>query len=179
MRGPLLLLALLALALPSPAGADDDLDLSVYDTLPPNTAWPAAIDRQPPGRRRDVLGPGPSMRVLVVEDEDRIARFLVKGLSAHGFDVDRAETGDAAIAAATDAAPYDLLVLDLGLPDIDGLDVLVTLRERRVPTPVVVLTARGEAADRARALELGAAEYLVKPVPFGELLGSVRATVAG
>lgn len=114
----------------------------------------------------------------MVEDEDRIAGFLVKGLSAQGFHVDRAGTGAAALAAATEREPYDLLVLDLGLPDIDGLEVLRVLRERRIATPVLILTARGDRSDRAQALELGAAEYLVKPVPFGTLLGSVRATAA-
>ncbi len=117
------------------------------------------------------------MRVLLVEDEDRIAGFLVKGLRAQGLEVDRVATGADGLAAATRGLPYDLLVLDLGLPDIDGLDVLRVLRERRVRTPVLILTARGEGPDRATALELGAARYFVKPVPFRELLDGVRASL--
>lgn len=111
----------------------------------------------------------------MVEDEDRIARFLAKGLRTQGYEVDCVGTGAEALARATaDKAAYDLAVLDLGLPDLDGLDVLRGLRERGVLMPVIVLTARTEPTDRAQASELGASDYLLKPVPFGEFLGRVR-----
>jgi two-component system, OmpR family, copper resistance phosphate regulon response regulator CusR len=122
------------------------------------------------------------MNVLIVEDEPRIAAFLAKGLMRHGYDVQRAYTGSEALARTggeDDQPPVDLVVLDLGLPDIDGLDVLRGLRANGSEVPVIVLTARTEPSDRAEALRLGAVEYLTKPLPFPDLLGSVRATLAG
>jgi DNA-binding response OmpR family regulator len=119
--------------------------------------------------------------VLVVEDEPRIADFLAKGLRRQGYDVQCAYSGSEALewTGREDAAePIDLIVLDLGLPDIDGLDVLRELKARGSDVPVVVLTARTEESDRAAALQLGAVEYLTKPLPFPDLLGRVRANVA-
>ena len=121
------------------------------------------------------------MRVLIVEDERRIAAFLAKGLRRQGYEVDCVYTGSDALELAGgegDAPPVDLVMLDLGLPDIDGLDVLRTLRDRGSEVPVIVLTARTEASDRAEALRLGAVEYLTKPLPFPEVLGSVRSSLA-
>jgi two-component system copper resistance phosphate regulon response regulator CusR len=119
------------------------------------------------------------VNVLIVEDERRIAAFLAKGLRRQGYDVRCAYTGAEALAAAAeDAAPVDLVMLDLGLPDIDGLEVLRTLRERGSDVPVIVLTASTEASDRAEALRLGAVEYLTKPVPFPDVLDSVQAGLA-
>jgi two-component system, OmpR family, copper resistance phosphate regulon response regulator CusR len=121
------------------------------------------------------------MNVLIVEDEPRIADFLAKGLSRQGYDVQCAYTGSDALAwtgGEQGAPPIDLIVLDLGLPDIDGLDVLRALRSRGSLVPVIVLTARTDASDRAEALRLGAAEYHTKPLPFPDLLGSVRANLA-
>jgi len=120
------------------------------------------------------------VNVLVVEDELRIADFLAKGLMRQGFDVHRADTGSDALARIADGnrhAPIDLVVLDLGLPDIDGLDVLRALRARRSAVPVIVLTARSEPNDRDEALRLGAVEYLTKPLPLPEFLASVRANL--
>jgi DNA-binding response OmpR family regulator len=119
--------------------------------------------------------------VLVVEDEPRIADFLAKGLRRQGYDVQCAYSGSEALewTRREDAAePIDLIVLDLGLPDIDGLDVLRELKARGSDVPVVVLTARTEESDRAAALQLGAVEYLTKPLPFPDFLGRVRANVA-
>jgi DNA-binding response OmpR family regulator len=119
--------------------------------------------------------------VLVVEDEPRIADFLAKGLRRQGYDVQCAYSGSEALewTGREDAAePIDLIVLDLGLPDIDGLDVLRELKARGSDVPVVVLTARTEESDRAAALQLGAVEYLTKPLPFPDFLGRVRANVA-
>jgi DNA-binding response OmpR family regulator len=112
------------------------------------------------------------MKVLVVEDEERIAAFVGKGLRANGFDVDVQCTGRGALDASPDS---DLVVLDLGLPDIDGLDVLRHLREDGSQVPIVVLTARGDVDDRVRAFELGADDYVPKPFAFRELLARVRA----
>jgi two-component system, OmpR family, copper resistance phosphate regulon response regulator CusR len=121
------------------------------------------------------------MKVLIVEDERRIAAFLAKGLRRQGYEVECAYTGSDALELTSGerrGEPADLVMLDLGLPDIDGLEVLRELRERGSKVPVIVLTARTEASDRAEALRLGAVEYLTKPLPFPEVLGSVRSSLA-
>ena len=121
------------------------------------------------------------MNVLIVEDERRIADFLAKGLTRQGYEVQCAYTGSEALAwtgGQEVGPPIDLIVLDLGLPDIDGLDVLRALRASGSEVPVIVLTARTESSDRAEALRLGAVEYLTKPLPFPDFLGSVRASLA-
>ncbi|MHB8649448.1 MAG: response regulator transcription factor [Gaiellaceae bacterium] len=110
------------------------------------------------------------MRILVVEDEDSIAEPLVEGLRREGFEVERAATGTAALAAT---AP-DLVLLDLRLPDMDGLDVCRALRERS-DVPIIVVTARGEESDRVVGLELGADDYVVKPFGLRELIARIRA----
>jgi DNA-binding response OmpR family regulator len=116
------------------------------------------------------------MRVLVVEDEDRIASFLDKGLSAHGYAVQRAATGAEALDDAT-TDHVDVAILDLGLPDIDGLLVLSGWRTKGMNVPVIVLTARDQLDDRVRGLDLGADDYIPKPFDFEELLARVRARV--
>lgn len=120
------------------------------------------------------------MGVLIVEDEPRIAGFLAKGLQRQGYDVRCAYSGTEALewTGKDGDEPIDLIVLDLGLPDIDGLDVLRELQARGSDVPVLVLTARTEESDRAAALRLGAVEYLTKPLPFPDFLGRVRANVA-
>ena len=110
------------------------------------------------------------MRVLVVEDEDAIAEPLAEGLRREGFEVARAATGGEALAAAA----ADVVLLDLRLPDIDGLDVCRALRERS-GVPIIVVTARGEEADRVVGLELGADDYVVKPFGLRELIARIRA----
>ena len=110
-------------------------------------------------------------RLLLVEDEDAIAAPLVEGLEREGFDVTSVRTGGAAIQAAGDA---DLVLLDLGLPDVDGADVCRTLR-RSSNMPIIVLTARGDEFDRVLLLELGADDYVVKPFGFRELVARIRA----
>ena len=113
------------------------------------------------------------MRILVVEDEDTIAEPLVDGLRREGFDVDRAATG----AAALDESLHpDLVLLDLRLPDIDGLDVCKALRARSA-VPIIVVTARGEESDRVVGLELGADDYVVKPFGSRELIARIRAVM--
>jgi two-component system, OmpR family, response regulator RegX3 len=112
------------------------------------------------------------IRVLIVEDEDAIAEPLAEGLQREGFVVERAATGEAALAAA---AP-DLVLLDLGLPDTDGFSVCRELR-RRSDVPIIVVTAKGEEVDRVVGLELGADDYIVKPFGFRELLARMRAVL--
>jgi len=114
------------------------------------------------------------MRILLVEDEDRIASFLQKGLGAQGYAIARAPTGQGALTAIIDQPP-DLIILDLGLPDLDGLEVLRRLRQGGGAIPVIVLTARGAVDERVRGLDLGADDYLAKPFAFEELLARVRA----
>jgi DNA-binding response OmpR family regulator len=112
------------------------------------------------------------MRVLVVEDEPRIASFLVKGLRTRGYDADHVRTGAEAFARTREGDAYQLVLLDLGLPDMDGLEVLRRLRESGRSIPVIVLTSH--APDRAKGLALGADDYFVKPLPFARLIESVR-----
>jgi two-component system, OmpR family, response regulator len=114
------------------------------------------------------------MRLLVVEDEARIASFLVKGLSAQGYGVDAATTGSEALARARDPG-LDLVILDLGLPDVDGLEVLRQLRREGWQLPVIILTARAGVEGLVEGLALGADDYLTKPFAFDELVARVRA----
>jgi two-component system, OmpR family, response regulator RegX3 len=112
------------------------------------------------------------VHILVVEDEDAIADPLVAGLRREGYDVSRVATGEGAL----DDSPADLVLLDLRLPDIDGFDVCRQLRERS-RVPIIVLTARGEEADRVVGLELGADDYVVKPYGLRELIARIRAVM--
>jgi two-component system copper resistance phosphate regulon response regulator CusR len=114
------------------------------------------------------------MRILVIEDEKRIADFLCRGLQGAGYAVDAAATGAAAL-DLIHSANYDLVVLDLMLPDMDGLQVLEKIRTRKAGPPVLILSARGALEDRVKGLEQGADDYLVKPFAFVELLARVRA----
>src|SRR5215470_7697901 len=113
------------------------------------------------------------MRVLIVEDDDAIASPLTKGLEREGLDVERVETGGDAL-GRTRATPYDVVLLDLGLPDRDGFDVCRELRARS-DVPIIVVTARSEEVDRVVGLELGADDYIVKPFGFRELVARMRA----
>ena len=114
------------------------------------------------------------MKLLVVEDEERIASFLGKGLAAHGYAIEWASTGAEALRLGT-GQDIALVILDLKLPDLDGLEVLAGLREQGITVPVLVLSARAHVGDRVRGLELGADDYLAKPFAFEELLARVRA----
>jgi heavy metal response regulator len=114
------------------------------------------------------------MRILVVEDEKRIADFLSRGLQGAGYAVDAAATGASAL-ECIHSTDYDLIVLDLMLPDMDGLNVMERIRSRKPGPPVLILSARGTLDDRVKGLELGADDYLVKPFAFVELLARVRA----
>ena len=117
-------------------------------------------------------------RVLIAEDEPRIASFVEKGLRAHGFATAVAADGRTARPAAL-SGEYDLMVLDIGLPAIDGFEVLRSLRAERCAIPVIVLTARDGVQDTVAGLEGGADDYMPKPFRFEELLARVRLRLAG
>ena len=114
------------------------------------------------------------MRVLVVEDERKLAQVLVSALEAEHYDVVAAPTGDDGFFRAS-AEAFDLVILDLMLPGRNGLEILQTLRQRRLQTPVLILTARDGVEDRVLGLDLGADDYLVKPFALPELLARIRA----
>ncbi len=113
------------------------------------------------------------MKILVVEDEPKTASYLHKGLSESGFIVDLASRGDEGLHLAR-TGQYDLLILDVMLPQQDGWSVLTALRAADLHTPVIFLTARDAVHDRVKGLDLGADDYLVKPFAFSELLARVR-----
>lgn len=113
------------------------------------------------------------MRILVVEDEQKVARALREGLEAQQYEVTTAASGEEGFYLLS-AERYDLVILDLMLPGRDGLDVLRTIRQRGVSTPVLVLTARDAVEDRVLGLDSGADDYLIKPFAFPELLARVR-----
>lgn len=113
------------------------------------------------------------MRILVIEDEHKVAEALKKGLEAEYYDVTLAHTGEDGFFQLS-SSTFDLVILDMMLPGRDGLEVLTTLRNRGIETPVLVLTARDTVEDRVRGLDSGADEYLVKPFAFPELLARIR-----
>ena len=115
----------------------------------------------------------PTLTVLLVEDENRIASLVTKGLAARGFEVRGVASGSEAEAAIS--AEIDIVVLDLRLPDIDGLEVLRRIRERAPRLPVVIMTARGDIEDRIRGLDLGAEDSVAKPFAIDELAARLRA----
>lgn len=114
------------------------------------------------------------MRILVAEDEKKIALLLRKGLAEQGYAVDVCHNGDEALALAT-SEPYDAIILDIMLPGRDGLSVLRQLREKKMNTPVMFLTARGDVSERVEGLNLGADDYLAKPFAMDELIARLRA----
>lgn len=114
------------------------------------------------------------MRVLIVEDDPTIAAFLVKGFREAGFAVDQAADGEAG-AHLAESVPYDVAIIDLMLPKLDGLSLIQRLRDQRLTTPVIILSARHSVDDRVRGLESGGDDYLTKPFAFSELLARVQA----
>ena len=112
-------------------------------------------------------------RVLIAEDEERIVSFLQKGLRASGYSTVAVDTGPDAVALARDDS-FDLLILDLGLPGLDGQEVLRRIRERGERMPVIILTARDGVEDTVTGLEQGADDYMTKPFRFEELLARIR-----
>ncbi len=118
------------------------------------------------------------MHVLLVEDDDRIATFIERGLLAEGYTTTRTARAEQARSYAELAhMDFDMVLLDLGLPDGSGEDVLRVLCQRHPTVPVIILTARAEVSDKVRGLDLGANDYVTKPFAFEELLARIRATV--
>ena len=114
------------------------------------------------------------MRVLIIEDDPKVAGAVMSGLTAEGFSVVVSSTGEDGFFRAT-SEPYDVILLDLGLPGRGGLEILTSIRRLGLRLPVLVLTARDAVEDRVLGLETGADDYLVKPFAFAELLARVRA----
>ena len=114
------------------------------------------------------------MRILVVEDEKKVANFIRQGLEEEGYAVDPAPNGEEGMAMALDGV-HDLIILDIGLPRMNGLQVLQELRKRKVTTPVLLLTVRATIEDKVLGLDAGADDYLAKPFAFQELVARVRA----
>ena len=117
-----------------------------------------------------------TVRILVVEDDEKIASFVVKGLKQSGYAVDPSTDGERALALALTVA-YDAAVVDLMLPKLDGLSLIQQLRARNVSVPVLILSARASVDDRVRGLQAGGDDYLTKPFAFSELLARVQALI--
>ncbi|MGE5842917.1 MAG: response regulator [Deltaproteobacteria bacterium] len=116
------------------------------------------------------------MRLLLVEDDPKIASFIVKGMKAEGYAVDHAADGEQGLhMAATE--PYDAAIIDLMLPKLDGLRVIERMRKEKVNTPVIILSAKGSVDDRVKGLQAGGDDYLPKPFAFSELLARVQALI--
>jgi two-component system, OmpR family, response regulator len=124
--------------------------------------------------RPTIAGGGETTRILVVEDAPKLLAILTRRLQSEGYAVDAAATGTEALRLSTDTS-YDVIVLDLRLPDIDGIDVCCRLRAAGRWAPVLMLTARNGVGDRVRGLDTGADDYLAKPFDFDELFARVRA----
>jgi two-component system OmpR family response regulator len=116
------------------------------------------------------------MRILVVEDDKKIASLLVRGMEQAGFAVDHAEEGEDALHLALSES-YDAAIIDVMLPKLDGLTIIERMRQRKIRTPVIVLSAKRSVDDRVRGLQTGGDDYLVKPFSFSELLARVHALI--
>lgn len=114
------------------------------------------------------------MKLLVIEDDPKIASFLMKGLKEAGYTVDHMGDGEEGLIAATGSVHYDLVLLDLMLPKMDGMSVLETMRAKGVQTPVLILSAKQSVDDRVRGLQGGGDDYLTKPFSFSELLARIH-----
>jgi two-component system, OmpR family, response regulator len=123
--------------------------------------------------RSDRAGHGQDVQILLIEDDDRVADFVEKGLSENGHVVDRAADGRAGLIAAT-SERFDLIILDRMLPHVEGMTILQTLRATGDATPVLVLSALGDTDERVRGLRAGADDYLAKPFAMSELLARVE-----
>src|SRR2546421_8482824 len=116
------------------------------------------------------------MRILVVEDDKKIASFVVQGLKQNSFAVDHCGDGEEALMMAR-SVPYDAAVVDLMLPKLDGLTLIQTLRQEKLLLPVLILSAKATVDDRIKGLQAGGDDYLVKPFAFSELLARVQALI--
>jgi two-component system OmpR family response regulator len=116
------------------------------------------------------------MRILLVEDDQKIASFVIKGLKAEGFAVDHAANGEDGLHLAL-TEPYDATIIDIMLPRMDGLKLIENMRREKLKTPVIILSAKGEVSDRVKGLQIGADDYLAKPFAFSELLARLQALI--
>lgn len=116
------------------------------------------------------------MKILLVEDDVKIAAFIIKGLKSQGFGVDHVEDGVSGVDLAT-VTPYDVIITDLMLPKKSGLSLIKDLREQNLDTPIIILSAKDTVDDRVKGLEYGADDYLTKPFAFSELLARLYALV--
>jgi two-component system OmpR family response regulator len=116
------------------------------------------------------------MRILVIEDDKKIASFILKGLKENGFAPDHAADGEEGLHLATNI-PYDALIVDIMLPKLDGLSLVQELRNQKINAPVIILSAKASVDDRIRGLQSGSDDYLVKPFALSELLARVQALI--
>jgi len=116
------------------------------------------------------------MRLLLVEDDPKIASFILKGMKAEGYAVDHASDGQEGLHLAV-TEPYDAAIIDVMLPKLDGLSVIEKIRKEKVNTPVIILSAKGSVDDRVKGLQVGGDDYLPKPFAFSELLARVQALI--
>jgi len=116
------------------------------------------------------------MRLLLVEDDSKIASFIVKGMKAEGYAVDHASDGEQGLHMAV-TEPYDAVIVDLMLPKLDGLSLIERMRKEKVNTPLIILSAKGSVDDRVKGLQAGGDDYLPKPFAFSELLARVQALI--
>ena len=116
------------------------------------------------------------MRILVVEDDVKIASFIIKGLKAAGYAVDHAPDGETGLDMAL-TEPYDTAIIDIMLPKRDGLSLIETMRKEKKRTPVIILSAKGSIDDRVKGLQTGSDDYITKPFAFSELLARVQALI--
>jgi two-component system OmpR family response regulator len=114
------------------------------------------------------------MRLLLIEDDQKIAAFIIKGFKAEGFAVDHAAEGVEGLDLGL-TEPYDIIIVDLMLPKLDGLSVIENLRKQQVTVPVIILSAKDSVDDRVKGLQIGSDDYLPKPFAFAELLARVQA----
>ena len=126
--------------------------------------------------RRLKPGGGEAVRVLVVEDDQKIASFVIKGLKQAGFTVDHAADGEDGLHLAV-TQPYDVAVIDIMLPKLDGLSLIEQLRSQKINTPAIILSAKRSVEDRVKGLQTGSDDYLTKPFAFSELLARVQALI--
>ena len=116
------------------------------------------------------------MRLLLIEDDRKIASFILKGMKAEGYAVDHASDGQEGLHMAV-TEPYDAAIIDVMLPKLDGLSVIEGIRKEKVNTPVIILSAKGSVDDRVKGLQVGGDDYLPKPFAFSELLARVQALI--
>ncbi len=116
------------------------------------------------------------MRILLIEDDVKIASFIVKGLKAAGYAVDHALDGEEGLSLVLTES-YDAAIVDLMLPKLDGLSLIEKMRKERIPTPVIILSAKGSVDDRVKGLQTGSDDYITKPFAFSELLARIQALI--